>query len=41
MNVADFIIRNEGTLEETIRRTKEIFRELKTNARHKREGAVA
>ena len=41
LNVADFIIRNEGTLEETIRRTKEIFRELKTNARHKREGAVA
>ena len=41
VNVADFIIRNEGTLEETIRRTKEIFRELKTNARHKREGAVA
>jgi dephospho-CoA kinase len=41
LNVADFIIRNEGTLEETIRRAKEIFQELKTNARHKREGAVA
>ena len=41
VNVADFIIRNEGTLEETIRRTKEIFRELKTNARHKREGTLA
>jgi dephospho-CoA kinase len=41
LNVADFIIRNEGTLEETIRRAKEIFQELKTSARHKREGAVA
>ena len=41
LNVADFIIRNEGTLEETIRRAKEIFQKLKTNARHKREGAVA
>jgi dephospho-CoA kinase len=41
LKVADFIIRNEGTLEETIRRAKEIFQDLKTNARHKREGAVA
>ena len=41
LKVADLVIHNEGTLEETIRRTKEIFRELKTNARHKREGAVA
>jgi dephospho-CoA kinase len=41
LKVADFIIRNEGALEETIRRAKEIFQDLKTNARHKREGAVA
>jgi dephospho-CoA kinase len=41
LKVADFIIRNEGALEETIRRAKEIFQDLKTNARQKREGAVA
>jgi dephospho-CoA kinase len=41
LKVADSIIRNEGALEETIRRAKEIFQDLKTNARHKREGAVA
>ena len=36
VNVADFIIRNEGTLEETSKKAKEIFQELKTIARHKR-----
>jgi dephospho-CoA kinase len=33
LKVADFIIRNEGALEETVRRAKEIFQELKTIAR--------
>jgi dephospho-CoA kinase len=36
VNVADFIIRNEGTLEETSKKAKEIFQELKTIVRHKR-----
>ena len=36
VNVADLIIRNEGTLEETSKKAKEIFQELKTIARHKR-----
>ncbi len=36
VNVADFIIRNEGTMEETSKKAKEIFQELKTIARHKR-----
>lgn len=39
IKVADFVIRNEGSLEETKRRAKEVFRELKrialqTNRKH-------
>jgi dephospho-CoA kinase len=41
LKVADFIIRNEGALEETIRRAKEIFRELRTIASHKAKGKTA
>ncbi|OGP69635.1 MAG: dephospho-CoA kinase [Deltaproteobacteria bacterium RBG_13_47_9] len=41
VKVADFIIRNEGTLEETSMRAKEIFQELKTIARHKGKHATA
>jgi dephospho-CoA kinase len=37
LKVADFIIRNEGSLEETKRRAKEIFQELKRIALQKRE----
>jgi dephospho-CoA kinase len=29
LKVADFIIRNEGSLEETKRRVKEVFQELR------------
>ena len=36
VKVADFVIRNEGTLEETRKRAKEIFQELKKIARQKR-----
>jgi len=41
LKVADFIIRNEGALEETIRRAKEVFRELRTIASHKAKGKTA
>jgi dephospho-CoA kinase len=41
VKVADFIIRNEGTLEETSMRAKEIFQELKTIARHKGKHTTA
>lgn len=41
LKVADFIIRNEGALEETIRRAKEIFKELRTIASHKAKGKTA
>jgi dephospho-CoA kinase len=41
VNVADFIIRNEGTLEETSKKAKEIFQELKTIARYKRDKTLA
>ena len=36
LKVADFIIRNEGTVAETRRRAQEIFHELKLMARHTR-----
>jgi len=36
LNVADFVIRNEGSLEETKRRAKEVFQELKKVALQKR-----
>ena len=41
LKVADFIIRNEGALEETIQRAKEIFQELKTIARHNGKNTTA
>jgi dephospho-CoA kinase len=41
LKVADFVIRNEGALKETIQRAKEIFQELKTIARHKGKGTTA
>ena len=36
LKVADFVLRNEGTLEETRKRVKEIFHELKIIAREKK-----
>jgi len=36
LKVADFILRNEGTLEEAKKRVKEIFHELKIIAREKK-----
>ena len=36
LKVADFVIRNEGTLEETRRRAKEVFQELKRIALQKK-----
>jgi dephospho-CoA kinase len=41
VKVADFIIRNEGTLEETSMRAKEIFQELKLIARDKGKHTTA
>lgn len=38
LKVADFVIRNDGSLEETRRRAKEVFQELRTTAIQKREG---
>jgi dephospho-CoA kinase len=35
LKVADFVIRNEGALEETVKRTKEVFQELKRLALEK------
>ena len=37
LKVADFIIRNEGSLEETRNRVKEVFQELRKIAFEKRE----
>jgi dephospho-CoA kinase len=37
LRVADFIIRNEGSLEETKRRAKEVFQELRRIALQKKE----
>ena len=37
LKVADFVIRNEGTLAETRKRTKEVFQELKRIALQKKE----
>lgn len=36
LKVADFVIRNEGSLEETARRTRRVFQELKRLALHKK-----
>jgi dephospho-CoA kinase len=41
LKVADYIIRNEGTLEETSKRAKEIFQKLKTIARRKEKDTTA
>ncbi len=38
MEIADFVIRNEGSLETTRRRVREIFRELRRIALQKRQG---
>jgi dephospho-CoA kinase len=38
LKVADLVIRNEGTLEETKRRTKEVYRKLKRIALQKKDG---
>jgi len=40
LKVADFVLPNEGSLEETRRRAKEIFRELGKLAREKRKDSV-
>jgi dephospho-CoA kinase len=40
VEVADFIIRNEGPLEETTRRAKNLFQELKKIARQKRSHLI-
>ena len=40
LKVADFIIRNEGSLEEMRRRAKEVFQELKKIALQKKEGGA-
>jgi dephospho-CoA kinase len=39
VKVADFVIRNEGSLEETKKRAREIFRELRRMARERKGGA--
>ncbi len=39
LKVADFVIRNEGSLEETVKRAKEVFQELKAIALKKRTDA--
>ena len=41
LKVADFVIRNDGPLEETEKRTKEIFRELKKIAFLKKDRAAS
>jgi dephospho-CoA kinase len=39
LKVADIVIRNEGSIKETKRRTKEVYRELKRIALQKKEGS--
>jgi dephospho-CoA kinase len=39
VKVADFVIRNEGSLEETKKRTREVFRELRRIARERKNRA--
>jgi hypothetical protein len=38
LKVAHFVIRNEGSLEETVRRAREVFQELKRIAVQKGRG---
>jgi dephospho-CoA kinase len=39
VKVADFVIRNEGSLEDTKKRAREIFRELRRMVRQRKDGA--
>ena len=41
VKVADFVVPNEGSLEETRRRTKQILKELKATARQKRSHRIS